>query len=155
MNPFSTMTSQTQRNVGIVRPRLYEIDEVAEELGITRGVAMRLVHEFSIKPSFNKRPYKYSLHHFQEALNQKAKTELYKVQKGIPLPPKRVSDPLNEAITAVMSMQAGESMLVPTKAVPNIASRARRMGAKVATRNMRDGTYRIWMIEPAETKETP
>jgi hypothetical protein len=84
---------KTQDRVRLVRPRLYTLIEISEELKVGLQTLKNLVGKYSIEPPF--KPLKgsrkqYRLSDFQEALNKDKHTH-FKIDKGVPLPPRKTA----------------------------------------------------------------
>ncbi len=70
--------------------------------------------------------------------------ETIDIEPGVPVPVKRVPHGRHAAMLAAMT--DGESAVVPAKQIPNVRSQASRMGIKVVTRRMEDGSFRVWRV---------
>lgn len=142
---FSTLLPQSR--LGVVRPRLYTITEAAEELGVTLTRAARACKKHGVKPVFDLRPFKYTLNDVKEALNQESEEPTYVIEKAIPIPRARGREMSEGAERALLSMEVGDSILIPANQLILFYKAAKDMKVNIVTRKTEtDEVRRLWRI---------
>jgi hypothetical protein len=142
----------TQARVGLVRPRLYTLIEMSEELRVSPQTLRNLVGKYKIEPPF--KPLKgakkqYKLSDFQEAMNKDKHTR-FKIDKGIPLPPRKTA--VESKFQSLFdSMEPGDSTLMSEEDTVSFYQCAKRKypERKYASRKVQDefGMKRVWRLE--------
>lgn len=70
----------------------------------------------------------------------------FKIEKGIPVPPKKGSN-YNDVIGTLNKMKVGDSFLCNMDTANAFRSVAPRKRMRVTGRKQQDGQYRVWRIE--------
>lgn len=143
----------TQGNRGIVRPRLYTLEEASEHLGESIGTLIQLIKEYSITPPFprsggSKNLYRIS--DFQTALNER-NGEHIKIDRDIPIPPRYTKTSYTKTSkwrAALESLEPGDSIALTTHEYGQLYNVANREfpNMKLMSRKTEDGGRRVWRI---------
>jgi hypothetical protein len=144
MKYYAGTLKDSQGVIGHTRPRLYTIEEIAEDMGISTAAVKQHRQEAGIEPVFAKRPFKYHIFAFKEAANARAGTALYAVDKGVPIPPRKTVT--STVAPTLAELEVGDSFLVPKYRLAAFYSTAKKMGLEITGRRTAESEeiYRVW-----------
>lgn len=151
MKRYTVTSARTQAAVGIVRDRLYTLDEVAQALGQPKSKVIAVRLAAGVRPVFDKRPYKFRLKEFKEAFNAQKGEAMFVIEKDIPVPERVVF--ARELREALLKMEVGDSFVIDAdKAGQFSAAVGRLPGCKTFRSRLepevagQQRTRRVWRV---------
>ena len=131
------------------RPPLFAGREVMQKLGLCPMAYARILRAHKIEPRMQFRDRKlYDLNDFKSAINSQEGRTVFEIQKGIPVPPRRVLLPrIQLARHSLNALEPGDSVWMPkVDADPLVVwVRLHNLDKSYTTRT-EEGGLRIWRL---------